>query len=225
MHTLSTQITRDVHGYIVEGWWDIVGGDLEKTVRREFGIELYGNPDVVRVTSDVMGISDARSLAVLQSRRAASASVGIKVFFLAFRSITTEAQNALLKVLEEPTEGTYFFVVVPSAAALLPTLRSRLRFVEYKTKGESNPLVNEFLAASSARRLTLLGTIIKEKDTKAAHMFLDDLLLTLYDRGGAKYYRVLENVLRARRHVPDRGASLKLLLEHIALVVPPKLKL
>ncbi|MBP3321782.1 MAG: hypothetical protein J6M12_05465 [Clostridia bacterium] len=36
-----------------------------------------------------------------------------------------QAQNAALKILEEPPENTYFFLLCESASALLPTVRSR----------------------------------------------------------------------------------------------------
>lgn len=40
-------------------------------------------------------------------------------------TMTPEAQNSLLKVLEEPPEGVYIFLLCDNAAALLPTVRSR----------------------------------------------------------------------------------------------------
>lgn len=40
-------------------------------------------------------------------------------------TMTPEAQNSLLKVLEEPPEGVYIFLLCDTASALLPTVRSR----------------------------------------------------------------------------------------------------
>jgi DNA polymerase-3 subunit delta' len=40
-------------------------------------------------------------------------------------TMTPEAQNSLLKVLEEPPAGVYIFLLCDTAAALLPTVRSR----------------------------------------------------------------------------------------------------
>lgn len=39
--------------------------------------------------------------------------------------MTIQAQNALLKTIEEPPFGVYFILVLPNADALLPTIRSR----------------------------------------------------------------------------------------------------
>lgn len=39
--------------------------------------------------------------------------------------LTTEAQNALLKIFEEPPKGVHFFLLCENATSLLPTVRSR----------------------------------------------------------------------------------------------------
>lgn len=48
------------------------------------------------------------------------------------QSLNPQAANALLKTLEEPPEGTFFFLIAPSVAGLLPTIRSRSRIVRFK---------------------------------------------------------------------------------------------
>jgi DNA polymerase-3 subunit delta' len=66
--------------------------------------------------------------------------------FLSLRSLSTNriividqaqtlnpiAANALLKIFEEPPEGTFFFLIAPSVAGILPTIRSRSRIVQFK---------------------------------------------------------------------------------------------
>lgn len=46
--------------------------------------------------------------------------------------LTTEAQNALLKTLEEPPQGTLLVLTATSDQALLPTIRSRTQLVSVK---------------------------------------------------------------------------------------------
>lgn len=46
--------------------------------------------------------------------------------------MTTEAQNALLKLLEEPPEGTLFILTANNAQRLLPTIRSRVQELAVK---------------------------------------------------------------------------------------------
>lgn len=48
------------------------------------------------------------------------------------QSMNAQASNALLKILEEPPVGTFFFLIAPSNAGILPTIRSRSRVVQFK---------------------------------------------------------------------------------------------
>jgi hypothetical protein len=48
------------------------------------------------------------------------------------QTMTTEAQNALLKLLEEPPEGTLFLLNTSNLHGLLPTIRSRAQQLQIK---------------------------------------------------------------------------------------------
>jgi DNA polymerase-3 subunit delta' len=45
--------------------------------------------------------------------------------------LNPQSANALLKVLEEPPQNTYFFLLAPSSRHVLPTLRSRAQVVSF----------------------------------------------------------------------------------------------
>ncbi|KHD87444.1 MAG: DNA polymerase III subunit delta' [Bdellovibrio sp. ArHS] len=48
------------------------------------------------------------------------------------QNLNPQAANSLLKTLEEPPEGTFFFLIAPSVAGLMQTIRSRSRIVQFK---------------------------------------------------------------------------------------------
>ncbi len=50
----------------------------------------------------------------------------LKHIIICAKQLRTEAQNALLKILEEPPRNILFIIIVPSISVLLPTIRSRL---------------------------------------------------------------------------------------------------
>jgi len=56
------------------------------------------------------------------------------------QTLNPQAGNSLLKTLEEPPEGTFFFMIAPSVSGLMQTLRSRSRVVQF------HPLTAEQLA-------------------------------------------------------------------------------
>ncbi len=53
------------------------------------------------------------------------------------QAMTIAAQNALLKVFEEPPEGTTFLLVTEKKESLLPTVRSRGRIVRLSTASDA----------------------------------------------------------------------------------------
>lgn len=54
------------------------------------------------------------------------------VIFDQAQQLNPQAANALLKTLEEPPEGTFFFLIAPSVAGIMPTIRSRSRITQFK---------------------------------------------------------------------------------------------
>ncbi|HEX7633587.1 MAG TPA: AAA family ATPase [Candidatus Saccharimonadales bacterium] len=61
-------------------------------------------------------------------------------------TLTTEAQNALLKTLEEPPKGTVLLLTATSEQALLPTIRSRVQKIAVK-----RPLTDDIIQHFTAR--------------------------------------------------------------------------
>lgn len=54
------------------------------------------------------------------------------------QSMNQQTANSLLKILEEPPEGTFFFLIAPTQSALLATIRSRSRTVQFKPVSEED---------------------------------------------------------------------------------------
>ena len=63
-----------------------------------------------------------------------------KYIFLCGSTFRTEAQNSLLKVLEEPPLNIVFILLVESKSSILPTIHSRLLYKNLKTTHIENDL-------------------------------------------------------------------------------------
>ena len=184
------------------------------------GMVIENNPDIYIRVYGQFGVDEAREI----RERAGSKGLGARrVFLLAMPYMTNEAQNALLKVLEEPPADALFFFVLPAPEALLPTLRSRTQtlVIEHEAM-ESIVDSTTFLAASPAKRLEMLKPLLEKdesekRDMSGVIMFLSSLERML---GEAKNKAGLEAVYRARRFIGDKGALVKPLLEQIALLTP-----
>ena len=124
-------------------------------------LSLVGShPDVTVVRTDrlSLGVDEVRELV----RRSALAPVGggrqVLVIEDADR-LTEQAANALLKAIEEPTEHTVWLLCAPTVEDILPTIRSRCRFVGLATPTTADVTsylvrvdgVSEALASYAAR--------------------------------------------------------------------------
>ena len=81
---------------------------------------------------------------------------------------TVEAQNALLKILEEPQENLYFILTASSLKNLLPTIVSRCSVIEsyapQKTSNKDNVLAKTFFNSSKCQKLLVTSKISSRED-------------------------------------------------------------
>jgi DNA polymerase III delta prime subunit len=205
------------HAYIIEGQKDSVIAQLQQFSEATLGLSTIGNPDFVLLDSETFTIDDSRDLYDRQLRKALGEK---KVFIISFRFIAVEAQNALLKVLEEPTAGTHFFFVVPRSDMFLPTIRSRVLLIQSENTDKQlfEKEAKEFLKASPADRLAQVKAMVEEKDKGKAIDFLKAVEQLLAE-DPKKNKSALEQILIVEKYLQDRSSSIKLLLEHVALVV------
>lgn len=187
----------------------------------DLGVEKENNPDFFPFFSETFGIDDARRLRELSGRKSFGdprhGGAGKKVFYVRPERFTLEAQNALLKTLEEPTEGTHIFLVAREREVLVPTLLSRLQVL--LVNGDDcfvNSEPEDFLKMSLQKRLDFAK---KFSDSEASlPAFLDGLLAVLRKQGG-KSLEQLAEVAKLRSFSDGPASSARLILEHLSFVV------
>ena len=192
------------------------------TLKKKHGVETQANPDFFHEKYESLGIDESRRIKELHSSK--SFVTGSKrIFVIETSAITHEAQNSLLKIFEEPHEHTHFFILIPSASFLLPTLRSRLLIIEErKEKQQGIAEAKLFLKLSVKDRLAFVDDLAKkisdeELQKSDAVSFLSALETVLVENGIDKNQKNLKAILKARDYMSDRSPSIKQLLEFVAL--------
>jgi DNA polymerase-3 subunit delta' len=102
-------------------------------------IAAGNHPDVALVEPDektVITIEQVREVAARAALRAYEAAVKVWILDPADQ-MQEPAANALLKTLEEPAGRSLFVLLVETAGALLPTIRSRCQEVPFAPLGEA----------------------------------------------------------------------------------------
>lgn len=164
------------------------------------------------------GIDDAKELI----RKAHNRPVQSEELTLIVRTefITLEAQNALLKVLEEPPSSTKFIFILPYDFTVLPTLQSRFHEtveVVQKQSIEAKEIFEEFLTANYKERLSEIENAIKTKNLEWQRLVKKGLIH--YIATADKKNKSLASLEYVARTLLTRGASNKMLLEHMALIL------
>jgi len=129
------------HAYCLIGS-DSLRLELIPILEKRFKTSSRANVDFFEKKYEVFTIDDAREVKLSHEMMPTDSS-GKKFFILSMDGITIEAQNALLKLLEEPSEYAHFFLIIPSAHLLLPTVKSRLEIVDLRDTKTFNSKKNQ----------------------------------------------------------------------------------
>ncbi|MFA6552275.1 MAG: hypothetical protein WCT19_02120 [Candidatus Paceibacterota bacterium] len=238
MEALDKLFGKDLHhSYCLEGNFSEIFPVLSDFIENKFNIKTRGNPDFWSAEFDVFSVDDGRNIKEMEQMKSAGTG-GKKFFVISFNFATREAQNSLLKIFEEPTPDTHFFVITPSAEILLPTLRSRMAvispqafFGSQKKPAGSHALfsASAFLSATIAERLKIVkkltDDISDEKTSKRQAIdFVEEIEKTLRQKTSSKLSKELvftfTELEKCRQYLFDRSSSAKMILEHLSLILP-----
>jgi DNA polymerase-3 subunit delta' len=188
------------HAYLFSGQ-EMIG-------KKTFALELIGlvnsnlgantnseaaiNPDLLLI--DTSGSESGQTIAIEEVRKvknfvSLSSVIGPYKFGVINDAhlMTTEAQNALLKVLEEPNPSSILILVTANPNSLLPTIISRCQEIKFSPHSlevikkflDNSGLPKseaEFLAEFSNGRVGLIKTVLQEKSFGVIKGSVEDLM-------------------------------------------------
>ncbi|HEY4512245.1 MAG TPA: hypothetical protein VJH63_01135 [Candidatus Paceibacterota bacterium] len=185
------------------------------------GINMLGNPDIVFLHFEALGIGEARELIEIAS--SAPFKEEKKIMILSFDGVTREAQNALLKLFEDPNPRVKFLIAGGNSNILLSTLRSRLHIIRSKEEKKSRSKeekIKKFLDLSIGQKLKEVEKMIKQYkddgDKKPIRKFLSTIFFEL-EKNPKENTALLKATAKSLSYIDDKSASVKLLLESVVL--------
>lgn len=181
----------------------------------QFEVPAVADAEVRTFRYEVLGIDPVRELVETAHQRPAGQA--LQHIIVRADRVTLEAQNALLKVLEDTPETTLISLVFPRDTHLLDTIRSRVQLRHAKV-GDESVSFGEFLALPVAERFALIERRVKAKDEE----WMRDMKRGLLAHLTARPETDLQTLEFIARWLLTRGASNKLLLEELALTLPTR---
>lgn len=173
--------------------------------------------DVTVLSFERMSIADVRTL--IHGASLTPFSKSHRVFIIFAGSILTDAQNALLKLFEEPNAQTVFYLIIPREDMLILTLRSRCMIFAVEEKKYEREAFNTFLKSTYAERL---HTIEEQLKNDASEWVRDIVEGFSYYAHMSQDQELLRDALMLEAHIYTNGSAKKMLLEHVALTLPKK---
>ena len=181
--------------------------------------------DVEIITTEkAVGIGDIRNL---QKNLFLKPLEGDKkaVILESFYGATIEAQNAFLKVLEEPPLSTIILILATSLDFFLPTVLSRWKIINLeKTKkltkeeiSQNLEILNSLEKNHISNALVIAQNYSKDKET--ALDFLESLIISVHQNLGndKKLGRVLKKLQKTHTIIKTTNVNVRFALENLFL--------
>lgn len=150
------------------------------------------HPDIIRISlaekKKNITIAQIREMGLMISARPNEAAMRM-VLVSDADLMNVQAQNALLKMLEEPPKNTFFILTATGISTLLPTIISRCRKIRFKPLSENK--IQEYIVQQCNQdpKKVAIATKTAGSDLKKAMMFLNlslDLQITDDKNAGDK---------------------------------------
>jgi len=196
------------HAHVVYGTKSSIEDTLQ-TFQSKTGKELFNYKYKNLLIDDVRAIQ----------ARVSQTSVSGQLVIIEADALVLASQNALLKMLEEPQEGTTFVLILPVGSYVIDTVLSRVQVHNPKLELDFNP--GEFLAMTYKEREDFLKSFVNDDDSYAratTARFFKELLshclkIKEIDKG------VIKRLEELSRYTLDVSSSIK----HISLAFAAEL--
>ncbi len=191
-----------------------------------------GHPDITFITlplkKNSIGINQIRAMLSFMSTRPYSSKYKVAVISPADK-MTPQAQNALLKILEEPPYYVCLILSAKSEHALLSTLLSRCRKIKTDTKEEElfeggNGMVTfkTVLDSGVGERLKLAEDLAKKDEgfiiNQIEYWIKEERYVMTHQEKFEKYQNI-ELLLEVMKDVEETNVNTRLALENLFLKV------
>lgn len=181
------------------------------------------NPDFYYWDNDTFSVTDSRQLKAKQNLSASGQYQ--KIFLLKAQLFTNEAQNALLKTLEDSQQNIFIFIA-PSLEGFLPTFLSRVIIEQYDTTAgkQIEDMVRSFINQAPADRLLMVKSLVAGKTWRWQQDIFLKTISEYLGKIASQNQSLAEScwlsIKRLKKYSTTNHFSAKILLEELALSWP-----
>ncbi len=236
IYCINLHATYAMYNEFMKGSILVYGGLREDRVKKIEDIilqtetKIHDNPDVLFIErledKNSIGIDQTRGLIKYITQKPFSSRYKYVIIKEA-HLLTPEAQNALLKILEEPPTYATIILEAKNLKSLLPTVISRCQRVEVKFKeisqqpGENTPIaIDEIKKMTLGERLAWAADASKEEKDEVINMLESWIIQErelLAEISGAT--ENIDAILEIKNDFENTNVNLKLGLEYLMTLI------
>ena len=191
-----------------------------KLLKGDFAYENDPDFAIFETESESIGIEIIRELKYKIVRKPFQRT--IKIFFISHaEKLTLQAQNALLKTLEEPPQHSYIILSSPTSDLLIPTVVSRCQIIilpgneNQQNENISLAFIKDLISKNPGQRIEIISQFTKNKDE--AIQFCNSVLKILHYRLITKKQAFNCSLVLKSLKLLNQNINPKLVLENMVL--------
>lgn len=219
------------HAFLVTAQVKNILPILREGIQKVFNKKIDTDPDYFEFVTENFDIEEARKIRTA-SQKASMGGVS-RIFVVCADNFLEKAQSALLKTLEEPIPGHYFFIITPNEDGLMLTLKSRVQKINFVPEVALGDVLSEkFLTSALQDRLLMVSDIIDDDaEPSTQRIAIKNFIINLkrkifYEYKGRDFYdkknfeQVMTEISKAEKYSGDVSSAPRLLLEFLAFICP-----
>src|SRR3990167_6519322 len=203
--------------YLIQGTGDKASKEIGNLVKK-LDIKISANsPDVLKIapiTGDMqsrhsanvsISINQVREIKRLIFQKPLIQKFKIVIIYEA-QKLTIEAQNALLKILEEPPQSAVIILVAPGNSELLPTILSRVTIIKAMPKVQDKGTSKSLISLDNASFLKEISSIKDpiiwlDEQIISQHIFLTKEIRANQPISSEKISNIIEKCVEAKKMI------------------------
>ncbi len=208
----------------------IVGTNPEKVrikieeIMKSCGIDSLKSPDVFEMAGEAksIGIGDVKNLKDFLIKKPLTSKNKLLIVNNA-EKLTLDAQNAMLKTLEEPSSTSHIVLITQHEDKLLPTVLSRCKKIllpeEFTPDSDTLKLAEKFVGSKTGERLSLIEEHKSQlTDRVEAIKFLDTVNFVLRKDLRGENAKLASKILRVQGDLASTNVNVRLALEYLSML-------
>lgn len=166
---ISNDLNKLNHSYLIgNATLDDIKNNLQNILSSYFfyeSINLYEEADIIIVKPEGSSITKDQIISMQNKVSSTSLSHNLKVYIIdCAEKLNNYAANSLLKVLEEPSQNIYAFLITSNLDSVLGTIKSRCNVIFLSSEKQENEISEEI----KKEALFLAQTLEKYKEKSIA---------------------------------------------------------